>query len=89
MTNIQVVVQDSRNNAYNDMAAGAGGDYRYLKMLRGSSHLRIKRVGLLRSPSDHYIYGNRRDYGWDECTGDINSGRGGDWLHLCWNNVSV
>lgn len=89
MTNVQVVVQSKRNDAYNDLAAGAGGSYRYLKMLQDSSHTRIKRVGILRSPKAKYIYGNRREYGWDECTGDINEDRKGDWLHLCWNTVTV
>lgn len=89
MTNIQVVVQSESNDNYTDLAAGAGGKYRYLKMLRDSSHTRIKRIGLLRSPKSKYIYGDRQKYGWDECTRDINEDRGGDWLHLCWNTVSV
>lgn len=85
---MQVVVQDSANSNYKDLAKGAGGQYRFLKMLREPhSNMRIKRVGLLRS--SEYIYGDRRAHGWDECTGDLNKDRKGDWLHLCWNTVSV
>lgn len=87
MTNIEIVVQSEKNNAYSDLAAGAGGTYRYLKMLRDSSQTRIKKVGLLRSRK--YLKGNWTQYNWDECTQDINSGRKGDYLHLCWNTVSV
>lgn len=65
---MQVVVQSSRNDKYKDLAAGAGGNYRYLKMLRDSSNTRISRVGLLRSPKSKYIYRDRKSYGWDECT---------------------
>lgn len=89
VTNIQFVMQSSSNEAYRDLAAGTGGQYRYLKMLKDMSHTRIKRVGLLRSPKAKYIYGDRHKYGWDECTEDINSDRKGDWLHLCWNTITV
>lgn len=88
-TKIQFVKQGSRNDAYQDLAAGAGGAYRYLKLIRDSSHSRIKRVGFLRSRKSNYIYGDRHKYGWDDCTGDINMDRKGDWLHLCWNSVTV
>lgn len=89
VTNIHFVKQEDHNDAYKDLAAGTGGEYRYLKMMKDTSHTRIKRVGLLRSPKSKYIFGDRHKYGWDECTDDINSDRKGDWLHLCWNTITV
>lgn len=90
VTGMQLVVQSERNEAYTDLAGGAGGKYRYFKMLRDrNSHTKIKRVGLLRSPKSKFIYGDRKDHGWDECTHDINADRSGDFLHLCWNTVTV
>ncbi len=95
LTNIQFVSQSERNDAYDDLAAGAGGSFRYLKMFHNEdSYARITKVGLLRSPKHTYVYADRKDYGWDECTQDINAGKEGssgssDWLHLCWNLVST
>ncbi|XP_037032110.1 uncharacterized protein LOC119071331 [Bradysia coprophila] len=82
VTKIRSVVQMSWNSAYSDLAAGSGGDYRYLKMEKeiGSSK-RIKSVGLLRS-SKHIK--DIREFGWDERTSDINENRGGNYLYLCW-----
>ncbi len=97
LTNIHVVIQWQRNDSYHDIAPGEGGKLRYLKMLKDDfSYTRIGRVGLLRSPRNSWIFGDRKKHGWDECTGDINEDRTGafytknpDWLHLCWNTVST
>lgn len=83
MTKIRFVVQHRSNSAYADLAAGARGKYRYLKMVKESpSNKRIKSVGLLRS---FKCINNIREFGWDECTSDINEMRHGDYLYLCWN----
>lgn len=84
------MLQNDENFNYVDLAAGAGGQYRYLKMLRDPYAMtRVGRVGLLRSPRNKFISDDRKQHGWDECTEDINKGRQGDWLHLCWNTVSM
>ncbi|KAG4070498.1 hypothetical protein HA402_005730 [Bradysia odoriphaga] len=87
VTKIHFVVQMSWNSTYSDLAAGAGGGYRYLKMEKdiGSSK-RIKSVGLLRS-SKHIK--DIREFGWDERTSDINENRGGNYLYLCWKYHSL
>lgn len=88
VTNIQFVEQRQSNDDYTDLAAGAGGTNRYLKMLRDTSKTRIKKVGLLRTPNGQGVSDSKK-YGWDRCTYDINTNRGGDCLYLCWNTITV
>ncbi len=97
LTNIQFVYQSNRNDAYDDLAPWDKGYLRYLKMIRNNdSYTRINRVGLLRSPRHTWIYGDRKEFGWDECTSDMNEKKVGrdedfvaDYLHLCWNTIST
>ena len=56
----------------------AGGNYRYLIPVRGSRA--IKNLCLFRPFSFEFF--NSRSH----CTGDINYGRGGDYLYLCWEH---
>jgi len=88
VTSVHVVIQNEKNDKYQDLAAGTGGDYRYLKMIRSStSSTAIKRVGLLMGTTN--IYAERNKHGWDGCTEDINAGRQGGYLYVCWNIVTV
>jgi len=90
-TSFQIAIQGNRNPSYVDLAAGAGGAYRYLmRMFNAQSRTRIEKVGLLRGTvKQGPLYSKRRNYGWDDCTSDINAGRKGDYLYVCWKNVAV
>lgn len=90
ITGIEFVRQAEHNDDYKDLAKGAGGDYRYLKLLKDAqSKRRITEVGLWRSPKDSN--GNRYPPTDRFCfrTEDINAGRGGDYLFLAYNGESV
>ncbi|CAK7223404.1 hypothetical protein SBRCBS47491_005196 [Sporothrix bragantina] len=64
-----------------DLAKGAGGDYRYLSWSNdmNATHY-ITDVALWRSGDEK----NSAPQGWHGKTGDINRGRGGDYLYLVW-----
>ena len=69
-----------------DLAAGTGGDYRYLVQApndEGSPEIKAIEIAFLRS--DSAVHGDRFDtLAWDAWTTDINEGRGGDYLYLVW-----
>ncbi|KAF4984517.1 hypothetical protein FZEAL_313 [Fusarium zealandicum] len=69
---------DNRND---DLASGAGGDYRYLQWSNNmaASHF-VTDVGLWRSDDSQDDPPN----GWHHKSADINRGRGGDYLYLVW-----
>ncbi|KAI0851664.1 hypothetical protein F5Y00DRAFT_259152 [Daldinia vernicosa] len=84
---------DIRGNAVpnsQDLAAGAGGDYRYL-VIRRDQHiqLKIQEVALYRKPNDHGAM-NAGDLalilaqGYTNYSPDLNRTRGGDYLYLIW-----
>uniref|UniRef100_T1IMR4 Uncharacterized protein n=1 Tax=Strigamia maritima TaxID=126957 RepID=T1IMR4_STRMM len=86
-TSIQVIIQDGNNGQYKDMAKGAGGSYRYVKMAHDSaSNERITELKLWRTPDG----GSKPSKnGWNYWTGDINANRGGDYLYICWQTVQI
>lgn len=87
VTSIEVIIQREENRSFRDLSKGAGGDYRYLKMMRNPySHTRVTKVGLWRAPNASPTPGSR---GWNSWTGDINRNRGGDFLYVCWMNREV
>jgi len=88
-TSYQIAIQSNKDPYLPDLAYKAGGSYRYLiRIFDPQSATRIVRVGLLRNP-DKPVYGIRKLFGWDECTQDINAGRGHSYLYLCWNTFEV
>ncbi|KAH6866013.1 hypothetical protein B0T10DRAFT_532514 [Thelonectria olida] len=64
-----------------DLAKGAGGDFRYLQWSNdmGVNHF-VTDLALWRTGSEE----SRPPVGWDGKTDDINKGRGGDFLYLIW-----
>jgi len=90
-TSFQVAIQRRRDQNLMDLAAGAWGSYRYLiRMFDPIQQTRIQRVGLLRGPkANGDIISKKSDYGWDKCTSNINEGRNGDYLYLCWKKIEV
>ncbi|CAL8126624.1 unnamed protein product [Orchesella dallaii] len=84
---IQIVVQDNGNNNYMDLAKGAGGAFRYIKMRRDPySKNKIIKIALYRTPEAE---DNPCDGRWQFKTGDINWNRGKDYLYLVWNEASI
>ncbi|CAK7211918.1 hypothetical protein SEUCBS140593_001328 [Sporothrix eucalyptigena] len=80
--NIWVDIRGSKDGGRNDdLAKGAGGNYRYLSWSNdmGASHY-ITDVALWRSGDAQ----SNPPSGWHHKSDDINKGRGGDYLYLVW-----
>jgi hypothetical protein len=86
-TSVEIIAQKAENSNYEDLAKGAGGEYRYLKIFRDpTAGVGITRLRLLRTMSSTTLPSTR---GWKHCTGDINMRRKGDFLYLCWEAAST
>ena len=83
-TSYSIVIQGDSNDHYQDLAKGAGGDYRYLHS-RHDGEQKITKVNLLRL--DEAL--GDLPAGYDGRSGDINQGRGGTYLYLIWKSVRV
>ncbi|KAE8146589.1 hypothetical protein BDV25DRAFT_48398 [Aspergillus avenaceus] len=81
-SSIRIIIQDDADHNRDDMAKGAGGKYRYIDLQYGEGE-KIKRVSLLRR-KDSVSYNTIHSLGFDGYSGDINSGRGGDYLYIVW-----
>ncbi|KAF7556418.1 hypothetical protein G7Z17_g1388 [Cylindrodendrum hubeiense] len=72
VSNIWIDMRDNDENGRDDLAKGAGGDYRFPAWSNDR--------GTGRSDDKQDSAPN----GWTGKTGDINDGRGGDYLYLIW-----
>jgi hypothetical protein len=80
-TGFEIVIQGNADNRYDDLAKGAKGDFRYLIPIKERDEKLITTAVLYRSgdaPNLGSIYSGH--------TIDINKGRKGDFLYLCWNS---
>ncbi|KAK4653286.1 hypothetical protein QC762_0082020 [Podospora pseudocomata] len=77
-TDIRGSADGNRND---DLAKGAGGDYRYFSWSNNmdATHF-VTDVALWRTGDAQHSPPD----GWNSMTGDINKGRGGDYLYLVW-----
>ncbi|KAI0972087.1 hypothetical protein F4678DRAFT_431114 [Xylaria arbuscula] len=86
-TFFEVSITGSSQAGRDDLAKGAGGDYRYL-IPRVDVHLenKIKRLALYRKPNSQgpVHSSDIEGRGYTDFSTDINAGRGGDYLHLIW-----
>ncbi|KAG6886397.1 hypothetical protein C0995_008168, partial [Termitomyces sp. Mi166 len=87
LTGFDLFIQGNNDPRYSDLAAGAGGSYRYLVPVKQShSNMYISEVTLVRSKED--ILSSLSDLIWNDLptgyTNDINKGRGGGYLYLVW-----
>ncbi|KAL4744284.1 hypothetical protein BDW72DRAFT_98836 [Aspergillus terricola var. indicus] len=82
VSNIRVIIQGDPDSGYVDLAKGAGGDYRYLRLERDGGS-KIQEVRLLRR-NDEADFAAVRALGFDGLSSDINKGRGGDFLYVVW-----
>ncbi|RDW65891.1 uncharacterized protein DSM5745_09630 [Aspergillus mulundensis] len=81
-SSIRIIIQGDADSAYYDLAKGAGGDYRYLRLERDGG-AKISEVKLLRR-GDGVDFAAVQALGFQGVSGDINEGRGGDFLYLVW-----
>ncbi|KAG6872773.1 hypothetical protein C0995_006693 [Termitomyces sp. Mi166 len=86
LTNFDLVIQGEEDPRYDDLAKGAGGDYRYLiPVIRSNQQLFISELTLARSADP---MNDLPSIIWSSlpqgATGDINKGREGDYLYLVW-----
>jgi hypothetical protein len=78
------VTQSNGNTKYLDLAKGAGGDFRYfIPVYNVREKAKIVECALLRTGSGTSVE-QIRQMGWAGISGDINRGRGGDFLYLIW-----
>ncbi|XP_035701757.1 uncharacterized protein LOC118433684 [Folsomia candida] len=84
VTSLRIDVQEKEDKVSKNLAKGAGGLFRYLRVIRDISHKeKIIEVALLRTANE--IVG---DSYWEECTQDINKYRMKDYLYLCWRSTT-
>ncbi|KAG5725213.1 hypothetical protein E4T56_gene10119 [Termitomyces sp. T112] len=84
LTNFDLIIQDQEDSRYNDLAAGTGGNYRYLIPVRQNNQdLFISKLTLVRSASSLDDLFNVTWPGLPQgATGNINAGREGTYLYL-------
>ena len=83
-TGFEVIIQGDSDPSLQDLAKGAGGDYRYLKIETDVTQERkVTQVTLLRQDSAL----TKVPEGWDGTTIDINKGRGKTYLYLIWKTA--
>ncbi|KAG5754801.1 hypothetical protein H9Q72_002394 [Fusarium xylarioides] len=83
MNNISIYIGHGDAARTDDLAKGAGGDYRFLDWTRNMTATKfITEFSLWRQS----IPQGAPPAGWDGMTGDINAGRGGDNLYLIWKS---
>lgn len=76
------MIQGEADSRYNDLAKGAKGKYRYLVPIKQSGKGLITEVMLYRSNSAVDDFGPT----YSGHTIDINEGRKGGYLYLCWKS---
>ena len=81
----ELIIQGGANGSLQDLAKGAGGDFRYLLPVKDiTNEAKVTQVTLLRLHGDM----GRRPTGWTGNTGDINRNRGKTFLYLLWKTVA-
>lgn len=89
LTNITLDIRGSSRDGGYDMAQGCGGKYVYVDEHRDTNNRnKIVRVALVRSgdsKNDDYF----RQRGFNGWTGDVAAGRGGDYVYIVWETVSM
>ncbi|KAI1785754.1 hypothetical protein LXA43DRAFT_1099898 [Ganoderma leucocontextum] len=80
----EIAIQKDGDQSLNDLAKGAGGDYRYLLPVKDATQAaKVTEVALLRLDNEMAD----RPAGWSGNTIDINKGRGKTYLYLLWKSA--
>ena len=74
-SSFELLIRDDAVTGLKDLANRMGGKYRYLRKLSDPNSPKIKVIRLVE---------NKSIFNFDGCTGNINEGRGGRSLFLCW-----
>ncbi|KAI0774446.1 hypothetical protein C8Q74DRAFT_1368921 [Fomes fomentarius] len=86
-TSFEIRIQKNHVEGWKDLAAGAGGDYRYVYSNHDENQTRkVADAALIRS-SQRLSPEQQQDMlgkGWVGARRDINENRGGDYLYLAW-----
>ncbi|KAJ5322430.1 hypothetical protein N7452_010719 [Penicillium brevicompactum] len=82
ISEIRLRIQSHADSDFQDLAYGAGGDYRYLISIRDDEQ-KISSISLVRR-KDSFDSGDIRQLGYNGWTEDINQDRGGAYLRLVW-----
>ncbi|KAG6904810.1 hypothetical protein DXG01_007015 [Tephrocybe rancida] len=95
LTRFDLIIQDQADPRYIDLAAGAGGQYRYLVPSKqdANKEMFITDLTLVRTSNDATQDLNAGKLVWNGVpqghTGDINHGRKGSYLYLVWQLQQV
>ncbi len=82
----EVSVQTIAQSGYDDLAKGAGGDFRYLiPQCNTQARAKIREIELLRSAEVIVT----PPVGWDGMTKNINIGRQKTFLYVLWKNAKL
>ncbi|KAJ7106882.1 hypothetical protein C8R43DRAFT_867838, partial [Mycena crocata] len=84
-TYIQIRITDTYDPNGSDIAYGANGKYRYVRVIHDvTDNSKITKVVLYRKPTSAgpVTLSEAVAVGFNRVSSDINSGRGGSWLHL-------
>ncbi|KAA8651011.1 hypothetical protein EYZ11_010971 [Aspergillus tanneri] len=88
-SNVGIVIQKDVVEGHDDLAAGAGGKFRFLfPQVQDNNSNKITDIQLYRS-SDGLTADALSKMGFQGMSDDINKGRKGDYLYLLWKTVDV
>ena len=82
---VKVNVPLHNSNYRGDLAIGAGGDYRYLEIVKNTTQPPIRSIALWRTSKNPKNSHPVKNSHWTHASTDLNVGRGGDYLYLCWD----
>ena len=86
VTSFDIVIQKERDPSRDDLAKGAGGDYRYLILVKNITQLeKVTEIALLRLDG---TVGDGPKSDW-KYSSNINEGRGQPALYLIWKTSSA
>ncbi|KAL3479833.1 hypothetical protein BJX99DRAFT_255269 [Aspergillus californicus] len=84
ISDIRIAITDNERSGEDDLARGAGGQFRYIE-INHDGGTKIAELRLLRS-NEQATQALINSLGYNGWSNDINGGRGGDFLYLMWKN---
>ncbi|KAH8423405.1 uncharacterized protein LDX57_001164 [Aspergillus melleus] len=84
VSGVRIIIQGDSDGSFKDLAKGAGGKFRYLRLERGGGE-KITDIRLLRR-DDEVSWDTVKSLGFDGISSDINDGRGKSFLYLVWKS---
>ncbi|KAK1147353.1 hypothetical protein N8T08_001433 [Aspergillus melleus] len=84
VSGVRIIIQGDSDGSFKDLAKGAGGKFRYLRLERSGGE-KITDIRLLRR-DDEVSWDTVKSLGFDGISSDINDGRGKSFLYLVWKS---